>query len=143
VNDAASRPLRTKWTRFAPVTPPMRINYVIPAKRVPASVKHIRGDKPPARREIKMKGTLENTATKGRINPELDSGCERTCVHPKVVKKHGLKTRKIPALPVVNADGSPNRQKVANKVAEMTLQINGHKEQIEPLVLDMDTRTCS
>jgi predicted aspartyl protease len=97
----------------------------------------IKGDKPPKRREIKLDGTINTTRGRRWIQPEVDSGCERTCIRPKIVQKQQLRTQKIPAIPIINADGSPNRQRIADEVAKIELNLDGHQENMEALILDI------
>jgi hypothetical protein len=70
--------------------------------------------------------------------PEVDNGCTITCIHPKIVQKFGLKTSKLPfSIPVVNADGTDNKQGESCFVAKVHMVVNNHKELIEALVLDI------
>ena len=59
---------------------------------------------------IKVKGKIRDG--KGRIKdfiPEIDNGCQLTCINPAVVKREKLRTIKLrqPIL-MSNADGSAN-----------------------------------
>jgi len=72
------------------------------------------------------------------FRPEVDNGCTITCIHPRIVKKFSLKTIKLPfSIPIVNADGSDNRQGKSFQAAEVFMVVDNHVETIEALVLDI------
>ena len=74
----------------------------------------------------------------GKFHPEIDNGCQITSISPKLVRKFRLKQAKLKVpIPMVNADGSTNRQKEATHVAKLTMKIGPHKEDMEALVLDI------
>ena len=74
----------------------------------------------------------------GKFQPEIDNGCQITSISPKLVRKFRLKQTKLKVpIPMVNADGSTNRQKEATHVAKLTMKIGPHKEDMEALVLDI------
>ena len=72
------------------------------------------------------------------FKPEVDNGCTITCIHPKIVKRFGLRTSRLPyAIPVVNADGTDTKQGDASVLAKVCLMIDNHIELLEALILDI------
>ena len=88
---------------------------------------------------IKLKAWIKSRQGQFRkFEPEVDNGCQITCIHPRVVKRINLREIKLKQpIPMSNADGSANRQKEATHVAEMILKIGNHEERLEALILDI------
>ena len=52
---------------------------------------------------------LEVAGRSQSLDALVDSGCEGSCIHKKVVERLQIPTKKLPHLvPVFNADGKPN-----------------------------------
>ncbi len=90
-------------------------------------------------KSIVLKAEIHDS--EGNLNwfrPEIDNGCTITCIHPRIVRKYGLKTKPLPfSIPVVNADGSDNKQGKSSLVAMVHMVVDRHVETIEALVLDI------
>ena len=74
------------------------------------------------------------------FRPEVDNGCQATSIHLSLVRKYNLHTRRLPMLIAMsNADGSPNKQKVAMHIAQIHLRFPkyDHEEYLEALVLEL------
>ena len=74
------------------------------------------------------------------FRPEVDNGCQATSIHPLLVQKYNLHTRRLPTpIAMSNANGSPNKQKVATHVAQIHLRFPkyDHEEYLEVLVLEL------
>src|SRR6266576_3711059 len=57
-----------------------------------------------------------------KFSPEIDNGCQITCIHPRVVAKLRLRRLPLPQpIPMVNANGSKNCQPDATHVAHFCL----------------------
>ena len=72
-----------------------------------------------------------------KFRPKVDNGCQATSIHPSLVQKYNLHTHHLPTpIGMTNADGSPNKQKVAMHV-QIHLQFPeyNHEEYMEVLVL--------
>ena len=73
-----------------------------------------------------------------KFRPEIDNGCQITCIHPWIVTKLRLKQLPLPQpIPMVNADGSKNCQHDATHIAHFCLKLRQHLEVMEALVLDI------
>jgi hypothetical protein len=100
---------------------------------------------------IRRRYTIRNTATQltalVTIGPSdhrmslqalIDSGCEGSCINWRLVRKHKIPTRKSPIeIPIYNADGCPNAQRVITHFVVTKLTINGHDERITLAVADL------
>ena len=74
------------------------------------------------------------------FRPEVDNGCQATSIHLSLVRKYNLHTRRLPTpIAMSNANGSPNKQKVATHVAQIHLRFPkyDHGEYLEALVLEL------
>ena len=74
------------------------------------------------------------------FRPEVDSGCQAMSIHPSLVRKYNLHTCQLPTpIAMSNANGSPNKQRVAMHVAQIHLQFPkyDHEEYLEALVLEL------
>jgi hypothetical protein len=91
------------------------------------------------KKNIILKAYLKDKLGRLRLfRPEVDNGCTITCIHPRVVKKFGLKVVKLPfSIPVVNADGTDNKQGTSNLAVEVYMMVGDHTEIIEALILDI------
>ena len=57
-----------------------------------------------------------------KFGPEVNNGCQATSIHPSLVQKYNLHTCHLPTpIEMTNANGSPNKQKVATHVAQIHL----------------------
>jgi len=67
----------------------------------------------------------------------VDSGCTYTGINKQLVKDKRIQTRPINfSFEVFNADGIKNGE--VTKVALLEIEINGHKEQLEAAVIDLN-----
>ena len=74
------------------------------------------------------------------FRPEANNGCQATSIHLLLVQKCNLHTHHLPTLIAMsNANGSPNRQRVAMHVAQIHLHFPkyDHEEYLEVLVLEL------
>jgi Retroviral aspartyl protease len=90
-------------------------------------------------RNIKLKAQIRcNDGSLKWFDPEIDNGCTITCIHPRIVRKYGLQTKPLSfSIPIVNADGSDNKQKESSLTAIVNMIVERHIETIEALVLDI------
>jgi hypothetical protein len=77
---------------------------------------------------ITVKGLIHMGDRKwGKFCPEIDNGCQITCISPRLVRKFGLKRTKLNTpIPMTNADGMLNKQKEATHIAKLTMKIDSH-----------------
>jgi len=83
----------------------------------------------------------ENIKTKNgkklEVKALVDSGCTHTEINEQLVKDKKIPTKPIDfSFEVFNADGTKNRE--VTKVAPLEIKINGHTEQLESAVTDLD-----
>ena len=72
-----------------------------------------------------------------KVKALVDSGCTHTGIDEQLVKDKKIQTVPINFLfEVFNADGMKNRE--VTRVAPLEIKINGHKEQLEVAVTDLD-----
>ena len=72
-----------------------------------------------------------------KVKALVDSGCTHTGINEQLVKDKKIQTVPINFLfEVFNADGMKNRE--VTRVAPLEIKINGHKEQLEVAVTDLD-----
>ena len=72
------------------------------------------------------------------FKPEIDNGCQITCIYPRVVTKNCLQWIPLPQpIPMSNANGSRNCQWEAMHVIRFQLKIRKHSEVMEALILDI------
>jgi len=67
----------------------------------------------------------------------VDSRCTHTGIDEQLVKDKRIQMKPINfSFKVFNADGTKNREVI--KVAPLEIKINGHKERLEVVVIDLD-----
>ena len=72
-----------------------------------------------------------------KIKVLVDSGCTHTGIDEQLVKEKRIQTRPINfSFKVFNVDRTKNRE--VTKVASLEIEINGHKEQLEAVVMDLN-----
>ena len=74
------------------------------------------------------------------FRPEVDNGCQATSIHLSLVWKYILHIHcLLTPIAMSNANGSPNKQKVATHVAQIHLWFPkyDHEEYLEALVLEL------
>ena len=73
-----------------------------------------------------------------KVKALVDSGCTHTGIDKQLVKNKKIPTKLINfSFEVFNANGTKNRE--VTKVAPLEIEINGHKEQLEAAVTDLDS----
>ena len=72
-----------------------------------------------------------------KVKALVDSRCTHTEIDEQLVKEKRIQTKKIDfSFEVFNTDGTKNRE--VTKVAPLEVEINGHKETLEAVVMDLD-----
>jgi len=72
-----------------------------------------------------------------KMKPLMDSGCTHIGIDKQLVKNKRIQIRPINfSFKVFNADGTKNKE--ITKVAPLEVEINGHKEQLEAAVMDLN-----
>jgi len=72
-----------------------------------------------------------------KVKALVDSGCTHTGINEQLVKDKRIQTKSIDfSFEVFNADGTKNRE--VTKVAPLEIEINGYKEILEAVVMDLD-----
>ncbi|PFH44749.1 hypothetical protein AMATHDRAFT_130166, partial [Amanita thiersii Skay4041] len=72
------------------------------------------------------------------IKALIDSGCQTTCINKTFVEKHWLKVKPLKeTVELLNADGSRNKNGETMKIALLDINLDGHKEMMEPLVTNL------
>ena len=72
-----------------------------------------------------------------KVKALVDSGCTHTGIDEQLVKDKRIQTKPINfSFEVFNADGTKNGE--VTKVAPLEIEINGHKETLEAVVMDLD-----
>ena len=72
-----------------------------------------------------------------KVKALVDSGYTHTGINEQLVKDKRIQTKKIDfSFEVFNADGTKNGE--VTKVAPLEIKINGHKEKLEAVVMDLD-----
>jgi len=72
-----------------------------------------------------------------KVKALVDSGCTHTEIDKQLVKDKRIQTKPINFLfEVFNTDRTKNRE--VTRVAPLEIEINGHKEQLEAAVTDLD-----
>jgi len=74
---------------------------------------------------------------KSKVKALVDSGCTHTRIDKQLVKDKRISMKLINfSFKVFNTDGTKNRK--VTKVVPLEIEINGHKEQLEAAVMDLD-----
>ena len=72
-----------------------------------------------------------------KVKALVDSGCTHTGIDEQLVKDKRIQTKPINfSFKVFNTDGTKNGE--VTKVASLEVKINGHKETLEAVVMDLD-----
>jgi len=72
-----------------------------------------------------------------KIKALMDSGCTHTEIDEQLVKDRKIQTKPINfSFEVFNVDGTKNRE--VTRVVPLEIKINGHKEQLEAAVTDLN-----
>ena len=72
-----------------------------------------------------------------KIKALVDSGCTHTGIDEQLVKDKRIQTKPINfSFEVFNIDGTKNGE--MTRVVPLEIKINGHKEQLEAAVTDLD-----
>ena len=72
-----------------------------------------------------------------KVKALVDSGCTHTEIDEQLVKEKRIQTKNINfSFEVFNADGTKNGE--VTKVAPLEVEINGHKENLEAAVTDLN-----
>jgi len=72
-----------------------------------------------------------------KVKALMDSGCTHIGIDEQLVKDKRIQTKLINfSFEVFNADGMKNGEVI--RVAPLEIEINGHKEQLEAAVMDLD-----
>jgi len=71
-----------------------------------------------------------------KVKALVDSGCTHTGIDEQLVKEKKIRTKAIDfSFEVFNVDGTKNGE--VTKVASLEVEINGHKETLEAVVMDL------
>jgi hypothetical protein len=92
-------------------------------------------------REFGITPTLKTKlGTKIRTTAMINSGCTHTCIGEKMVKKENIPTRKlVKSMTARNADGLVTGNKQITDFVEVEMEVNGHKEDLEAVVMPLDS----
>jgi len=90
------------------------------------------------KRELNVQANIEmRNGKKFKVKALVDLGCTHTGIDEQLVKNKKIPTKPINfSFEVFNADRTKNRE--VTKVAPLEIKINGHKEQLEAVVMDLD-----
>jgi hypothetical protein len=78
--------------------------------------------------------------TKIKTTAMIDSGCTHTCIGEKMVKKENIPTRKlVKSMTARNVDESVTGNKQITDFVEVEMEVNGHKEDLEAVVMPLDS----
>jgi len=90
------------------------------------------------KRELNVQADVKTRNSKKlKVKALVDSGCTHTGIDEQLVKDKRIQTRPINfSFEVFNVDGTKNRE--VTKVAPLEVVINGHKEQLEAAVIDLN-----
>jgi len=90
------------------------------------------------KRELNVQADVKTRNSKKlKVKALVDSGCTHTGIDEQLVKDKRIQTRPINfSFEVFNVDGTKNRE--VTKVAPLEVEINGHKEQLEAAVIDLN-----
>jgi len=101
--------------------------YIIPNRRTSEG-----------KRELNVQAIVKTkNGKKLKVKALVDSGCTHTEIDEQLVKDKRIQTKKINfSFEVFNADGTKNGE--VTKVAFLEIEINGHKETLEVVVMDLN-----
>ena len=72
-----------------------------------------------------------------KLKALVDSGCTHTRIDEKLVKDRRIQTKPINfSFKVFNTDGTKNGE--VTKMVPLEIEINGHKETLEAVVMDLN-----
>jgi hypothetical protein len=78
--------------------------------------------------------------TKIKTMAMIDSGCTHMCIGEKMVKKENIPTQKlVKSITARNANGSVTGNKQIMDFVEVEMEVNGHKEDLEAVVMPLDS----
>ena len=91
-----------------------------------------------AKKELNMQANMKMKNSKNlKVKVLVDSRCTHTGIDKQLVKEKRIQTKPINfSFEVFNADGMKNRE--VTRVAPLEIEINGHKEQLEAAVMDLN-----
>jgi len=101
--------------------------YIIPNRRASGGKK-----------ELNIQANIKTKNGKNlKVKALVDSGCIHTEIDKQLVKEKRIQTKAIDFFfEVFNADGTKNGE--VTKVAPLEVEINGHKETLEAVVMDLN-----
>jgi len=90
------------------------------------------------KRELNMQANIKTkNGKKLEVKALVDSECTHIGIDEQLVKNKKIPTKPIDfSFEVFNADGTKNRE--VTKVVPLEIEINGHTEQLEAAVIDLD-----
>jgi len=90
------------------------------------------------KQELNMQANIKTkNGKKLEVKALVDSGCTHTGINEQLVKNKNIPTKPINfSFEVFNTDGTKNRE--VTKVASLEIKIDGHTEQLEAAVTDLD-----
>jgi hypothetical protein len=93
-------------------------------------------------RELSVKTTVRTESqTISPVDTLIDSGCTHTCISKKLVEREGIPTKKMKnPVNVFNADGTKNKDGQITDYVNLEVELNGHKENIEATVVQLEDR---
>lgn len=93
-------------------------------------------------RELAVKASARiGERTLPNVETLIDSGCTHTCISKKIVEQENLPTTKMERpMDALNADGTQNKQGRITDYVQMEIEIEGHKEQIQAPVVQLEDR---
>ena len=101
--------------------------YIIPNRRASGGKKELN-----VQADIKTKNGRNL-----KVKALVDSGCTHTGIDEQLVKEKKIQMKNIDfSFEVFNTDGTKNGE--VTKVAPLEVEINGHKETLEAVVMDLD-----
>jgi len=90
------------------------------------------------KRELNMQAEVKTKNSKNlKVKALVDFRCTHMGIDEQLVKEKRIQTKKIDfSFEVFNIDGMKNRE--VTKVVPLEVEINGHKETLEAVVMDLD-----
>jgi len=90
------------------------------------------------KRELNMQADMKTKNSKKlKVKALVDFRCSHTGINKQLVKDKRIQTKPINfSFEVFNTDETKNRE--VTRVASLEIEINGHKEQLEAAVMDLD-----
>jgi hypothetical protein len=70
----------------------------------------------------------------------IDSGCTHTCINEETVSQQAIPQVKLPKpIKCTNSDGSISGNKLITDFVKIEMNINGHKEDMDVVVIQLDS----